>query len=444
MNLKKITLLFFIIFTFCIKGFAQQNDVYKCNTMLLDQLNEERYPGWEAQRLQFEKDIQKEVSKIKSSAQKTGGVSAIFKIPVVVHIIHNETSGAIQNANISNQQVFDQIAVLNEDFRRTNADAIQTPLLYSGVTADAEIEFCLANRDPLGQATSGITRTYNSKSPFQYPSDDAYLKSLAYWPSDKYLNIWVCRISYGANKLLGYAQFPSNSGLSGLSADEGSATTDGVVIHFSVFGRNVSTSSNYNLGRTATHEIGHWLGLLHTWGDGDCSVDDNCVDTPNCDSEYYSDKSTCTAPLQCPNTRRMIENYMDYSDDACMNLFTADQKTRIQSAISLSPRRANLINSNGCCTTCPIPPIATSVYTELKVFPNPAQGQVALDIHFNDTTNIDVKIYNYLGKNLYNKENIYMKDYTELIDVSGWADGMYIAVVRANDKKYIQRIIVLN
>ena len=431
-----------VILTFSIKGFAQVNDAYKCNTMLLDQLNEERYPGWANQRKQFEKELQQQLLKIKSTGLKRTGASTILKIPVVVHIIHNEITGAIQNSNIPDQQVLDQIAVLNEDYRRTNADAINTPFLYSGVASDIEIEFCLANRNPLGQLTTGITRTYDSKSPFVYPTDDAYIKSLAYWPSDNYLNLWVCRISYGTSKLLGYAQFPSNSGLSGLATDEGPATTDGVVIHYSVFGRNVPTDTHYNLGRTATHEIGHWLGLLHTWGDGDCTVDDNCTDTPNCDGQYFSDKSTCIAPLQCPNTRRMIENYMDYSDDACMNIFTVDQKSRMQSSISLSPRRANLQNSNGCCDTCKV--LAIPVYTELKAFPNPAQGHVTLDIHFNNDTNIDVKIYNYLGKNLFDKENIYMKDFTELIDVSGWSNGMYIAVVRANGEKYIQRIIILN
>jgi hypothetical protein len=435
-NLKLFFL--FTLLSISLIGYGQKNGVHKCYSVELDQLNAQRYADWKSQRSAFEKNLNKEILRRQSSRQ-SNTTSTVFKIPVVVHIIHSEASGAIQNANIPDQQVFDQIDVLNEDFRRTNADASNTPLIYNGIASDTEIEFCLADRAPDGSTSTGINRIYTNRNPLIYPTDDSFLKGLSFWPSDQYLNIWVCRLSDGnpSTKILGYAQFPSNSSLSGLNSNEGPATTDGVVIHYTVFGRNVTTDPDYNLGRTATHEVGHWLGLFHTWGDqASCTGNDQCADTPPCDDQFFSSKPTCAAPLQCIANRRMIENYMDYSDDACMNLFTADQKTRMRSALAVSPRRIALENSIGCCDTC-------TVNSKLNVYPNPANGIANLNIQFASPTNVEVLIYDRIGQKVFEGDYSATKKFNEPINVSAWADGLYIIIVKADNTKHTWKLLVM-
>lgn len=277
-------------------------------------------------------------------------------IPVVVHIIHNRSNGAIgglNNPNITDAQILSQIDVLNKDYQRKNADTINTPAIYKSIAANTKIKFCLANTDPNGKATTGINRVYNSKAYYLF-SDENYLKSLSYWPSNQYLNIWVCdlRGNSPTQALLGYAQAPGGPIL-GLAPTDGAAETDGVVIYYKVFGNTGDLLFPFNLGRTTSHEVGHWLGLSHIWGNfnsGDCSLTDYCNDTPTCSDEYNS-KFTggCSSFIQCTK-RRMIENYMDYSDDGCLNLFTLDQKVRMWEVLTKSASRSQLFNSIGCCT----------------------------------------------------------------------------------------------
>lgn len=298
---------------------------------------------------EFEEKIQRHIQQKRNSRIEAD--EEIYSIPVVVHIIHNNANGTIGgtgNSNISDQQIFSQIEVLNEDFRRLNADTNKTPDQFKSVAVDTKIEFCLANRSPEGEQTSGITRTYSTDLPFNPYSnkDNQTLKSLAYWNSEEYLNIWVTKLS---ENVLGYAQFPSNTSLLGLAANEGSAITDGVVITHTSFGNRTGTASSgvYSYGRTVTHEIGHWLGLIHIWGNTEsCTSSDYCNDTP----EQSNSTSNCPneLPFTCDNYN-MISNYMDYTNDVCMNLFTKDQKDRMRSVLEIAPRRKTLFTSLGCC-----------------------------------------------------------------------------------------------
>ena len=239
-------------------------------------------------------------------------------------MIYNTTS-----QNISDAQIQSQITVLNQDFRRTNAD--KTTLWPQA--ADSEIQFCLANVDPNGLSTTGITRTQTSVTSFS--TNDAMKFSAQggkdAWNTSKYLNIWVCNIGGG---ILGYAQFPGG----------GSASTDGVVIGFNYFGTTGTATAPFNKGRTATHEVGHWLNLRHIWGDGPCGTDDFVTDTPESDAANYG---CATGHVSC-GTVDMVQNYMDYSDDACMNLFTAGQKARMQALFATGGLRVGLLSSNGC------------------------------------------------------------------------------------------------
>ena len=300
---------------------------------------------------QFEKWIAPKIvleKKKNLNASKTQRTNAIITIPVVVHVIH---SGDLigSDENISNGQVESQIQVLNEDFRRK----LNTPGFNTNpVGADVEIEFVLAKRDPAGVTSNGINRVNLLQGTWSTEDIDNFVKPQTQWDPEKYLNIWV--VKFANTELLGYAQFPSQSGLAGLNSNEGSALTDGVVIGYKFFGSTTYFPGGtyfpvFDKGRTTTHEVGHWLGLRHIWGDGDsssgCSVDDFCNDTPNTAKENEG----CPVNVDsCPASpgNDMIENYMDYTDDACMNIFTNDQKLRMITVMNNSPRRVALKTSD--------------------------------------------------------------------------------------------------
>ncbi len=269
----------------------------------------------------------------------------IYQIPVVVHIVHNgEAAGS--GSNISDAQIHSQLEVLNEDFRKLNADSVNIPAEFKSLYSDIGFEFILAKRNPNNQATTGITRTEGSQSSWSISQNET-LKLHDYWPSEDYLNIWVTTLSGG---WLGWAQYPESSSLSGLEPPY-NASTDGVVITYNAFGSiakdpTANLQSRFNLGRTSTHEIGHFFGLRHIWGDGGCGVDDYVTDTPIADSEYYNCPSLGGTSTTC-GTQDMFMNYMDYVDDNCMNIFSLGQKERMVIVIENSPRRISLTNSLG-------------------------------------------------------------------------------------------------
>ena len=252
-------------------------------------------------------------------------------IPVVVNVIYKTGS-----QNISDAQIQSQIDVLNADFRRTNSDADNT----WSQAIDTNIEFCLASVDPDGNPTNGIRRKPTNKPSF---SANDGMKSggqgLAPWDPSSYLNIWVCNLSSG---LLGYAQFPG-----------GPSATDGVVIDYAYFGTIGTATAPFDLGRTATHEVGHWLNLRHIWGDGGCSVDDFVSDTPASDGPNYG----CALGHVSCGSVDMVQNYMDYSDDACMNLFTGGQSLRMDALFAPGGAREGLTTSGGC--GAPVEPTCT-------------------------------------------------------------------------------------
>ena len=246
------------------------------------------------------------------------GRSGVTHIPVVVHVVWNTAE-----QNISDAQIASQIDVLNRDFRRVNPDVNSTPAPFLPLTADARVEFALATTDPHGAATSGIERRQTTVASFG--ADDA-VKSQATggmdaWPADSYLNIWVCQLGGG---LLGYAQFPG-----------GPAATDGVVILQSAFGTMGTAAPPFHLGRTATHEIGHWLNLNHIWGDDGtgCSGTDNVADTPNQGGPNTGQPSFPQVSCNNGPNGDMFMNYMDYVDDPAMFMFTAGQVARMQACL---------------------------------------------------------------------------------------------------------------
>jgi len=260
----------------------------------------------------------------------------IITIPIIVHVLWKTNTH-----NISDAQIQSQIDVLNEDYRRANIDKINTPNVWQTIAADSEIEFCLASTDQNGNPTTGIERIQTTHGKFGMNSDihTSSAGGADDWPNDDYLNIWVCDIQSG---LLGYASPPSNWIGDG----------DGLVIGYQYFGRIGNVQAPYHKGRTATHEIGHWLNLDHIWGGwGNCG-NDQVNDTPKQEKENYSCPAFPLNPNSCNTTNSsgdMFMNYMDYTNDACMNLFTNGQKTRMLAAIN--NYRSNMLSHNLCNTS---------------------------------------------------------------------------------------------
>ena len=278
-------------------------------------------------------------------------LNSIIIIPVVVHVIHNigETIGV--GHNISVAQVQSQIDVLNEDFRRLNPDNVNTPIDFQGVAADPNIEFRLACLDPNGNVTDGITRTASAVASFTDNDNIKFNSSGGHdaWPTNRYLNMWVGNLSGG---LLGYAQFPFDYSTK--------PTTDGVVITTTGFGRVGNVAVPFHTGRTATHEVGHWLNLFHIWGDANCG-NDQCNDTPQ-QREANSGCPIFPSASNCTNNGAngdMFMNYMDYTNDQCMNIFTEDQRIRMRAVFAIGGARNSFIDNyfnisspiNAICST---------------------------------------------------------------------------------------------
>ncbi len=272
---------------------------------------------------------QSQINEFTARSIETGEAQKVARrritIPVVVHVVYKRAQ-----ENISKTQVNSQIVALNKDFRGTNADASAVPAVWQGLVADAKIEFKLAKRDPDGKVTDGITRTQTTRDAF--PSFKNPVKKRSQggapaWPADRYLNLWVCNL----DGLLGYAQFPG-----------GPARTDGVVVTHTGFGTTGTAQPPFDKGRTATHEIGHWLNLRHIWADTiDCSGSDFVNDTPNAGGPNYGKPSF--PHLSCNNGPNgdMFMNYMDYTDDAAMFMFSPGQVTRMNATLA-GPRKSFL------------------------------------------------------------------------------------------------------
>ncbi|CAN5495543.1 hypothetical protein BH11BAC2_BH11BAC2_21700 [soil metagenome] len=261
-----------------------------------------------AQLQQFTKDYTGPAQRV-----VTAGGGILYRIPVVFHVIH--TYGI---ENISKAQIEDAVRILNLSYQKLNPDTVDVIPLFQPIFADCQIEFVLANVDPDGNCTDGITRTYSKLT--ETASDN--VKALVDWPNDQYLNIWVVKVI--ASGAAGYAYYP------GISAG-----VDGVVIlHDYIGGIGTSNGSNYS-ERSLAHEVGHWLNLPHTWGNSNtpglasnCNIDDGIQDTPNTKGIIGG----CNTSLNSCGTIANVQNYMDYA--ACHKMFTEGQKSVMHAALN--------------------------------------------------------------------------------------------------------------
>jgi hypothetical protein len=251
----------------------------------------------------------------------------VIKIPVVVHVLYHSPTEKISDA-----QVQSQIEVLNRCFRHRNADSVKTPLYFKSLAADVEIEFQLATSDIRSRSTTGIIRKYTPITKWGFDDKMKFSANLGDdgWDSKSYLNIWVCNM----DKLAGYSSLPGSD-----------ATKDGLVIDFDAFS-TINPGSGYDLGKTAVHEIGHWLGLKHLWGDENCG-DDGVSDTPK--QASYTSGCPSAIRITCGNGPNgdMYMNYMDFTSDACINLFTKGQKARMRALFETGGFRNAILTSKG-------------------------------------------------------------------------------------------------
>lgn len=346
----------------------------------------------------------------------------VVTIPTVVHVVYRTSA-----ENISAARIQSQIDVLNEDFGRLNSDTVNTPSVFSPLGADTEIRFALAVRDPDGFASTGITRTQTNTSSFGVNNNIKRFSTggADAWDRDQYLNIWIGNLG---SFLLGYAQFP------GLSA-----AFDGVVLHYRFTG-DIGAQAPFNKGRTGTHEVGHWLNLRHIWGDATCG-NDFVNDTPTQQDENYGCPnfpvtSSCTGN---PPNGDMFMNYMDYTDDACMNIFTEDQKTRMQAIINSV--RAPLQVSPGL--TPPVTGISEfALDAKVNMFPNPSSGEVRFAFDIESEEYVELVLINVLGETLLSSNYRVGNGNGIDIDLSDQTAGLYIVQMKLNDGIVTKRLTI--
>lgn len=392
---------------------------HHCAMVPYDSIIQSLDPSYTARRLKMEQEIQNWIAVNRKNIDQS---KEIIRVPVVVHILYNT-----EEQNVPDQQVYNQIWSLNQDFRRKNADTIQTPEAFIPFAADCKIEFCLAVRTPDNQTTNGIVRVQTDKP--EFPLDNSMKSSFkggsSPWDPDSYLNIWVCKL---AGNYLGFSQYPG-----------GTDSTDGVVIDYQVFGWCANLHPHYNFGRTATHECGHYFDLIHIWGDdfGSCQGSDYVDDTPNArDANYYCPEHPRTT--SCNPDGEMFMNYMDYVYDACFNLYTQGQRDRMLAAINLY--RSGLLTSEGCSPVIGMEESNPDVLFA-SLSPNPAHDQVTLSNIPEGITSLNIQLTD--GQGRVHRNTLASVDTGQLtLNISDMPPGFYLMHLRTSSASGVFKLII--
>lgn len=377
-------------------------------------------PTLAAKLMALEDQLQQQINSQNQIAQSRAFSGTI---PVVVHILWQE-----EGENLSDELIHSQLRVLNEDFQQRNINRVNVPDDFAPMVANIGLEFCLAAIDPDGQPTTGIIRTQttidcigNINETKQDGQPRLFYESLGgseAWDTEHYLNIWVAP-TCGA--FLGFGVFPGSS----------IPEEDGVVIDSKYFGVRSANSAAapYHLGRTTTHEVGHYFNLKHTWGETGCEVDDLVADTPLQEKEYRGcpihPNSSCDSP-------DMFMNFMNYVDDECLMFFTKGQKERILA--SLAGPRAGLLDPSFCLEATPE---TTPPFT---VFPNPARDCLNLLLD-GQQGEFFWELFDATGRSI----NLGIANPNEIyrISLQNLASGIYFVKVKLQEEEYTKKVLIL-
>lgn len=415
--MKKTNLLLTLILLFAISSTKAQHE--KCATMPILEAQYLKDPSLKQRMAENEQKLQEYINQ--KSAHAT---ASVISIPVVFHIIHNGESIGTGN-NIDDATIMYQLQRINDDFRKLNADTLTSSDAFYSDQADSEIEFCLAKRDPSGNSTTGITRHERTEESFTIDEIDTDIKPSTIWDKDKYINIWcVNLIDPGSPGVDGYGTFP----------DAGTSTTDGVVVANFAFGYSDDGGKTIVL----THELGHYLNLIHIWGDDVCG-DDLVSDTPpaeesnsGCPTYPHNVAGTCNPGVD----GEMFMNYMDYSDAVCTVMFTEGQKTRMRA--TLANTRLSLTTSDGCTEATGIRDLD---YTNgFNLYPNPTNSKITIENSNIENSSVNVKLYNQLGSLV--KDYSAVNKFPFVINVSELPVGIYSLTLNSEQKTAVKKIVI--
>lgn len=327
-------------------------------------------------------------------------------VPVVFHIVFNE-----QEQSITDEQVYSQLAVLNEDFSRKNADSVNTLAVFRAVAASTNIQFYLADIE----GKPAITRTKTSHEPFG--NDDLHFTARGgrdAWNPATHLNIWIAHLAAG---VFGYASTPG-----------GLSFKDGVALHYNYVGRNGSAIPPFHLGRTLTHEVGHWLGLDHPWGEGGCQGDDGLSDTP----AQQGPSAGCDLDLVSCGERSMVQNFMGSSDDGCMNLFTRDQRAKMRSTL-ITERPASFTRE------FLITAIELQKEDEAIIYPNPVTDPRWVHVETSKAPVTQIQLTDILGRVV----TCRIRQVSERkfqVHLEGLANGIYLVRIQTEERLHLVKL----
>ena len=412
---------------------SSQNKINRCSILKQEQLLKSKNPEREQQNQEFKVQINNWTLENADYASRD-----LIMIPVVIHLLYENDS-----QNITDNQINSQIKSLNQDFSRTNTDTSKTPKDFLSVAGNANIQFVLATVDPNGNKTNGIIRKKTTIKTFSGDDDGVKFNSKGgddSWPTTKYFNIWVCDLG---EEILGYGEFPSSK----------ATNTYGLVIHYNAFGTMGKVFAPYNKGRTATHEVGHCFNLYHIWGDEpDCTQDDEISDTPlqkgeNSGCPVYPQTSLSGGRCNNTDSSSMFMNYMDYSNDECMNMFSKKQVARMLAVLNVGPysklKSSNVWSYPTSVGELPAINDLTQADISFSVYPNPSRGELYITFNLLNAKDINLIFYDMLGNKLHS-QNFKNLENNLKISMPELLPGIYFIEIIFQGKRQLQKLVLNN